>query len=236
MKKQQEIDSITLSYLNFQTPKENRGNIIVFFLIFLDLLGLFPILSEPFSSQYFWAAFIPVAFMHIWALLYIIAPYKFERTYYLFFGIYGIVNTYVFSLSIQKFLSNYILTNTVLPIIIGLFLFIGLIIIINWANLKLLRSGTYANLQKKGTKVNTSPIIAASGLGYILGQLILAFVYSDSLIIMVFIFVLSILSVVTAYFSVFIHRYIFIQKNEVAVKKLYPEFGLPKSERNSKYL
>jgi hypothetical protein len=53
MKLYRDIDPITLSYLNFHTPEENRKNIITFFIIFLDIIGLLPILGEPFSYANF---------------------------------------------------------------------------------------------------------------------------------------------------------------------------------------
>lgn len=63
------------------------------------------------------------------------------------------------------------------------------------------------------------------------GQLILSFVFSESTKMMIFIFLILVLSIFTAYFSIFIHRYFYIIKNMDFVKQVYPDFGLPKSER-----
>jgi hypothetical protein len=229
LKKQ--LDDISLSYLKLQKPKENRGNILVFFLIFLDLLGLLPLVSVPFSYPFFLAAIIPVAILHLWAIVYIIAPYRFEHSYYLFFGVYGIINTYVFFLTIQKLLYAHIKMEGSLSFIIGSIIFIGLIIIMNWINIKALHSGTYAALQKKGNTMNISKAIFAAGIGYVLSQIILTFIFSEEIKIMIFTFLLATLSILTAYFSIFIHRYFYMKKHKDKLKQVYPDFGLPKKSR-----
>ncbi len=50
---QLDIDRVTKSYLKFQTPKENRSNIIVFFLILFDAFGLLQL----------WQSHFPVIFL-----------------------------------------------------------------------------------------------------------------------------------------------------------------------------
>jgi len=218
-----------LSYLKFQTPKENRSNIIGFFLICLYTTGILPILGAPFSFIYFMAAIVPVVILQIWALLYLFAPYKFEKSYYLFFGVYGVVNTYVYFLASQKLLYYNVGAVGKAPFIIGLFLFIGLLLTINWLNIKALYSGTYHKMQQmKSINIRW---LSIGGIGYVIGQLILTFVYSESAKMMIFIVLLSLLSLFTAYFTVYIHRYYYISKNMDLVKQVYPSFGLALNER-----
>ncbi|RBP04935.1 hypothetical protein DET59_105225 [Rossellomorea aquimaris] len=76
MKKQSEVSTFYLR--NLQFPIENRRNVMGFLVISMDFLGLLPLMSIPFFAPLFWAALIPIICIHIWALLYIIAPYKFE--------------------------------------------------------------------------------------------------------------------------------------------------------------
>lgn len=149
MIKQQNIDSNTLSYLKFQTPEMNKKNIIVFFIIFLYFTGIIPIIGEPFSFSFFMAAIIPIALISIWAIVYVIDPYKNEKSYYLFFGIYGIVNTYVFFLVVVKLLYVNIGVEGTKPFVLWLMLFIALLVGVNILNVKALNSGTYDKLQKK---------------------------------------------------------------------------------------
>ena len=229
MKENSKIDNITLSYLRFQTPKENRGNIITFIILFMDFFGILPLLGEPFSYPYFLAAIIPVTLIHIWAIFYVVAPYKFEQSYYLLMGMYAVVNTYVYFLVTQKLLYLHIGITSSVPFIVGILFFIGLIVFMNWLNVKALYSGTYDKLQKKRSL--NMPWLAVGTIGYLIGQMILMFVYSESAQMMILVIVISLLSVIIAYFSIFIHRYFFIKKNIEAVKQVHPTFGLSKKER-----
>lgn len=97
----------------------------------------------------------------------------------------------------------------------------------NW---KALYSETYYKLQQK----RSIPVGWASlaGASYILGQIILSFIYTDSGISILIIVCLSLLSLFTAFLSINIHRYFFIQKNIEKVKDMFPEFGLPMVERH----
>lgn len=221
-----------MSYLRLQTPKENRANIICFFLIFLYLIGLFPIIGVPFSLSYFIAAIVPVGIIQLWALIYLIAPYKYEKSYYLFFGIYGVVNTYIYFLAIQKMMYINMGAQGSGSFIIGVTFFLALLVGINLLNWKALYSGTYYKLQQK----NTIPVswMTVGGAGYVLGQLILSFIYTDSAVSIVIIVCISLLSLLTAYFSIFIHRYYYISKNMELVMQVYPEFGMPLNKRYRK--
>lgn len=232
MIKQQNIDSNTLSYLKFQTPEMNKKNIIVFFIILLYFTGIIPIIGEPFSFSFFIAAIIPIALISIWAIVYVIDPYKNEKSYYLFFGIYGIVNTYVFFLVVVKLLYVNIGVEGTKPFVLWLMLFIALLVGVNILNVKALNSGTYDKLQKKKSLNMSWAMIGA--LGYIVGQFILSFIYSDDAVSTLLIVLVSLLALLTSYFSVYIHRYYFIHKNIELVKQVYPNFSLPKSERNTR--
>ena len=226
------IDNVTLSYLRLQTPRVNKGNIICFFTLFLYFIGLLPIIGETFSLTFFLAAIIPTVLISVWAIIYLIDPYRFEKSYYLFFGIYGVVNTYVYFLCIVKLLYIDMRVEGKVPFILSLFLFILLIVGVNFLNIKALYSGTYHKLQNMKS-INVA-WVSIGALGYILGQFLLSFIYTDSALYTLLIVLISSLSILTAYFTIFIHRYYFINKNMEAVKQLYPSFGLPKSERYRK--
>ncbi|MCA1061068.1 hypothetical protein LCL96_19295 [Rossellomorea aquimaris] len=232
MKRHKDIDDITLSYLNnMQFPKENRRNVIGFLLILLDFIGLLPLLSIPFYPPLFWAALIPIIGVHLWAILYILAPYKFERSYYLYIGVLGSVNTYVYFLVIQKFLYKHIGVESSSFFYVGLILMLLLLIFFQVFNVKMLYSGTYAKLQNGKSKFNITPIVASSSFGYVIAQFLMSYLVTDSAFMIALIIAYSIVSLVTAYLATFIHRYLYIQKNYEKVLKIYPEFGKPKSER-----
>ncbi|WP_342601107.1 hypothetical protein MHB48_08985 [Psychrobacillus sp. FSL H8-0483] len=225
------IKNIKLSYLNLESPKDNRNGIIGYFLILLYVIGMIPILGVPFSLPFFLAAIIPVLIIQIWAIIYLIDPYKYEKSYYLFFGIYGVVNTYVFFIVILKLIYVNMDWKGSTPFVINLILFILLLGGFNWLNWKALYSGTYHKLQQK----RTIPVswIAIGGGSYIIGQFILSFIYSDSALNILLIVGISCLSICTTFFSINIHRYFFIKQNLDIVKEKYPDFGLPKSDRDT---
>ncbi|QUG40734.1 hypothetical protein KD050_15745 [Psychrobacillus sp. INOP01] len=226
------MTNIFSSYLKFESPKQNKQSIIGNFLVFLYLIGILPLLGEPFSWSFFYAAIIPTFLITLWGIIYIVAPYKYEKSYFLFLGVYGIVNTYVYFVSIQKLLFINLGITSWGPFLSNTILFILLVGGMNWMNWKALYSETYYNLQQK----RSIPVGWASlaGASYILGQLILSVVYTDSGISILIIVCLSILSLFTAFLSINIHRYFFIKKNMDIVKKMFPEFGLSKSERDTK--
>lgn len=189
-------------------------------------------MGDPFSLTYFIFAIIPVAIIQIWAVIYFINPYKFEKSYYLFFGVYGVVNTFVYFLAIQKMIYINLSETGKMPFVLGLILFIALLVGVNWMNWKALYSGTYHKLQQK----SSIPVswLSIGGISYVLGQLILSFIVTDSAISILIIVLLSFFSIVTAFFSINIHRYFFICKNIEIVKQVYPDFGLPLSERHTR--
>lgn len=203
----------------------------MFFFVFLDLIGVLFLLGEPLIPSLFWGGMIPVIFIHLWAISYVIAPYTFEKSYYLFFGVYGVINTFVYFLVIQKLIYSHFQIFGTTPLILGSILFVSLLFIMNWMNTRLLYSGTYSRLQKGEKSVNLSPIVTASGIGYVLAQVILSSFFVESVKILMIIGVFSILSVATAYFSTSIHKYIYIRRSIEKVKQVYPQFGLPKRER-----
>ncbi len=191
-------------------------------------------MGEPFSYAYFWPAVVPVALLHIWAILYLAAPYTFEKSYYLFFSIYGIVNTYLYFLVIQKIFYVHVGVISKVPFVIGGMLLLGLIVFFQLFNHKMLHSGAYARLQKNDHKVKLSPILTASSIGYVIAHVLLSAFMTESLFIIIIITTgVSILSILTAFFSTSHHRYCFILQNEETVRKVYPQFGLPKSVRGN---
>lgn len=226
------MTNVFSSYLKFESPKQNKQSIIGNFLLFLYLIGILPLLGEPFSMPFFLAAIIPTLLITIWGMIYIFDPYKYEKSYYLFLGIYGIINTYVYFVSIQKLLYINLEIDSWAPFLFNVILFILLIGGMNWMNWKALYSETYYKLQQK----TSIPVGWASiaGASYIIGQIILSVVYTDSGISILIIVCLSLLSLFTAFLSINIHRYFFIKKNMEKVQEMFPDFGLPKEERYKK--
>ena len=203
----------------------------MYFLIFLDFIGVLFLLGEPLLPLFLWCGLIPVIFIHLWAIQYVIAPYTFEKSYYLFFGVYGVINTFVYFLVIQKLIYSHFYMIGPFPFLLGLIMLVTLLFTMNWVNIRLLYSGTYSRLQKGKKVVSLSPIATSSGVGYVMAQVILSSFFVESVKTLMIIGVFAILSVATAYFSTSIHKYFYIRRNIEKVKQVYPQFGIPKRER-----
>lgn len=222
--------AIQKSYMNFQRPKENRGNVILFIVLFLDFFGLISLVGEPFSLPFFLVGAIPLLVMNVWSIVYIMNPYKYEHSYYLFMGILGIVTTFVYFVAIQKMLYINLAAEGPFPLVAGGVLFIILLGGMNWLNIKALYSGTYVRLQRN-EKARSHWVMQVAGISYLIGQILIMTVKGEAAHFSVMIVLLSLLSVVTAFLSIYLHRYYFIQQNWDEVKRVYPEFNVAKEER-----
>lgn len=231
--RQQKSDeqAIQKSYMNFQRPKENRGNVILFIVLFLDFFGFISLVGDPFSVPFFLVGSIPIFVMNVWSLVYIMNPYKYEHSYYLFMGILGIVTTFVYFVAIQKMLYINLAAEGIFPLVAGGALFIILLGGMNWLNIKALYSGTYARLQRN-EKARFLWVMPVAGISFLIGQILIMTVQGEAAHFSVMIVLLSLLSVVTAFLSIYLHRYYFIRQNWDEVKRVYPEFNVPKEERS----
>lgn len=162
---------------------------------------------------------------------FIIAPYKFEKSYYLYLGVFGIINTYVYFLVIQKFLYIHIYVEGSSYFVIGILLMLLLLATFQILNVKMLYSGTYTKLQNGESKFNVTPIVAASSFGYIIAQFLMSYLVTDSAYMIAMIIAYSVVSILPAYLSTYIHRFIYIKNNYEKVIKSYPDFGKPKTSR-----
>lgn len=232
MKKQQKIDLKTFNYLRILGPKRNRHIVMAFLFILLDVIGVLPLLGTPFSPALFWTGAVPAIIMNVWGLFYIFAPFRFEKSYFLFVGALGVVMTFVYFTVIQKFLYLHIGVESNFYFFIGFFLFLALLVSMWVLNQNYFFGGSYYDPDKKGMKTfNPQIYIVASGAGYLIAQIMMSSFVTDSLQMIFLIVVMGIMSVITAFFTTYLHRYLFIHKNERALKNMYPEFGLSKKAR-----
>ena len=224
------VDKITASYLKLQSAKENRGNVIGFSLLLLNFFGLLPLIGEPFVFPLFIIAFIPTMVMNLWAILYVINPYRFELSYYLYFGLYGFVNTFVLSLALIKILYFHLGVSGQLPFIITIVVINSLPFLMNWLNYKMLYAGTYVKLQnKKDWKIPKIPVIPV-----VVGVVFLRFVGmygSESAGMFVLFICLAPFTILTACFSTNVYKYFFLKNNMETVLLVHPHFGQPKHIR-----
>lgn len=223
---------LPLFYLtHMQFPTQNRQNVIVFLLIFLDFMGVIPLLSDPFSKGYFLAGVIPVVALHIWGLLYIVAPFKFEKSYYLYMGLLGIITAYVYFIVAQKLLYIHVGVEGRLYELISFVFLVVVLVFFQIFNYKMLYSGQYDKLDKNPSGLNLSPIVTASSIGYIVAQFLLSLAVTDSFMMIVMVAAYSILTLIMAYIATYLHRYIYFLKNSDQLESMRSGFGRPKKER-----
>jgi hypothetical protein len=173
----------------------------------------------------FWPVIIPTLLIHLAAIPLVLAPYKFELTYYLFMGIYGSFNAYLYFLVVQKLVYLHIGAQGALLFVIGLFLLIGLLVFFYVFNVKMLNSGTYSKRQRNELRVHTTPYLAAAGIGCVIAQFLMSSFFTDSFQLIVMVVLFSVLSLAPArILTIF---------SLVSVRILYPGFGLSKKARES---
>jgi len=120
MGKREISDKEMLAYLRFRTPEDNRVTIIFMVLFFIDFMGFLPSLIGSFSKLFFIAALVPAIILNLWTLAYILAPFKLEKSFHLFMGIFSIVSTYLYWLGIEKIIYIDIGIKGNIPFTIGL--------------------------------------------------------------------------------------------------------------------
>ena len=221
------VDKITASYLKLQGKKQYRENVFGFNLLFLNFCGLLPLLGVPRVWPLFMIAFVPAMIINLWGILYLVDPYRFELSFYLYFGIYGFVNTFVFSITLVKILYAHLHVSSVWPILLTLLLVNSLPFVMNWWNYKMLYRGTYAKLQhKKDWKIPLWPfLIIIAGIG------LLRFVAlngSEAAGMFALFICLAFLTILTSFISTNVHKYFFLKKHMETILKLHPLFGQPK--------
>lgn len=223
------MDYVTKSHLHFQGPEENRSNIVMFFLLLLYFFGLFPLIGYPVSKGYLLTAIIPVVIITLWGLPHVVNPYKYEVSYHLFFGVYGLVNTFVFFLVIQKLVYMDFQATSILVFPVSVLLYLVLFMGINISSILALHKENHHTRKQKNTK-HYFWEVAGSSI-YVIGQLIIAIVYANSFYLFVVTLGIAFLSIITVFFSTNIHKYFYIRKHIDQVKEIYPQFGLSKAER-----
>ncbi|MCM2589792.1 hypothetical protein [Rossellomorea marisflavi] len=229
--KKQEKDLPDFYLTHMQFPKENRQNVIVFLLLFMDLLGVLPLLSDPFHRGFFWAGMIPVILMHIWGIVYLVAPFKFERSYFLYMGVLGVAVAYLYFIVSQKLMYVNVGVEGPLYAVISAVLLVAALIFFQIFNYRMLYSGTYDRLDEDPSSFNLSPIITASSIGYIVAQFLISLTVSQSFKMMVLVAAYSVLILIMAYIATYLHRYMYILQNPEQLKSMYSGFGRPKKER-----
>ncbi len=158
-----------------------------------------------------------------------IAPYRFESSFHLFFGIWGLFTSFIMFLVIQKFLYNLFPFQSLQFFFISLRLYILSIIAVQVLHLLFL----YGKLSPlKGPRRNWAPLVAITpALSYVIGQFIFSIILSDDLKALIFVACESMIILYPVFCIKFIHQYYFSRKNKHALNEKYPKLNAPKKQR-----
>ncbi len=228
-------DKEMLAYLRFRTPEENQVGIFFLVLIIIDFLGFFPYMIGPFSRQFFIAALVPAIFLNLWMIVYVFAPYKLEKAYYLLVGVFSIVSAYLYWLGSEKIIYINLGVEGYAAFIVGLFILILLITFFYFYTRYQSRKGKYTRSKQNrqhrsgfGILVTVVFILGASQLGNIINttKVMDMYVSIGTLCLLSFFMLIMIGS---------FHQYRFIHNHLPTVRKLYPDFGKRKNDRKVYY-
>ncbi|MFC7393135.1 hypothetical protein [Scopulibacillus cellulosilyticus] len=200
---------------------------VIAFLIVLNLssiIGLYLHVNE----LYYYINFITMLLGDFFGLVFIVAPYKFEREFILFLGLYGfLVIINCFSTSQSLIIGELGFTNTLITYIDLVLLLIGgfvFYIFHIWA----LKNDYYV---KTSDSINVTIIIIVVGISYLTSQVGITLFTNIDFETLSLIIGLQLLIIVGFIMTTFVHKYIYILKHGQELKKMYPYLGDSKKER-----
>ncbi|WP_257349844.1 hypothetical protein [Pseudalkalibacillus decolorationis] len=213
-------------------PSEIRKKVILFVLIFTDLFGLYCLLIPSQLTFALPFGLVLGVIINVWALLYIIAPYRFEMSFYLFFGTWGLFTSFIMFLVIQEVLYYIMGLRTFTFFYSAFFLFVLSIIYIQ--SFHLLYVNGKVKLPNDGSRKNWTILFAISPvLLFYSVQFVLPVIYGNYTGALILLGGECFLILYPIFCIKYIHQYYFLVKNKQALKDKYPELDLPKKERKS---
>ncbi|WP_091019379.1 hypothetical protein [Paenibacillus amylolyticus] len=180
-------------------------------LFFLNVFLLIPVFSVPFQSLYAYILVPPLAFMNIWAIALIVAPRRLQLNYVLFRGVFGIVCSVGFMVTIQKFAYGTLGLST--PwYAIGSFAVYGFALF-QYVKFRLRRLQQPPQRKKgdKSTGVPVATLTMITGGAYLLANISLAFVTQQTVVV-VLMSVYIMLAFVVFHFIMDLHRYYWLRQ------------------------
>ncbi|MBM7643979.1 hypothetical protein JOD45_000170 [Scopulibacillus daqui] len=205
--------------------KIRRG--VIAFLLCLNLSSIMGLIYHV-NELYYDMNLITMLVGDLLGLIFIVAPYKFEREFLLYLGLYGffaIINCFATSQSLiigELGFTNKLITyiDIVLLLIVGF----GFYIFHIWA----LKNDYYV---KTSNSINVTIIIIAVGIAYLSSQVGSTFFTNIDFETLSLIIGLQLFIIVGFIMTTFVHKYIYILKHEQDLKKMYPYLGQSKKQR-----
>ncbi|MCA0993830.1 hypothetical protein [Pseudalkalibacillus hwajinpoensis] len=232
----QNQDDLVFSYLRLKSHRFIRWSTVAITLVFLDLFGFIPLLTNDGSLVVMLTLFSIVGILNFWAFQLFLDPYEYESGYYLYLGVLGVITTILFVFVHLQVVSQYVSGNERIYLLIGN----GLLLLLltgcfHLLNRNLLYGKAYD--QTKNTRANRKLKIVIGGLAtlYILGHVGILIMGEAPIRHFIVLTLLSLFTVVTSYLTTFFHRYRFLRKHVSVLEKRDACFGLPKHLRIPEY-
>ncbi|WP_079527548.1 hypothetical protein [Halobacillus hunanensis] len=210
------------------SPGDIRFHALIHVLLFTDLLGFGSLLGDPKIPFFIYLAIIPVIILNLWLILYLVAPYKFELSFVLFYGVWGVLTSFLYFLVTQKFLYTIVQFESLLFFYLGLAFYLITIVSVLVTH--------YLSLYDK-VKIPDGPgawprwLAIVPGVGYLFAQLILSAINSDDIKALLFVGCVILTMLYPILMTRLTHQYFFLRKHKKEVMKIYSGLGKPKKDR-----
>ncbi|MBM7643976.1 hypothetical protein JOD45_000167 [Scopulibacillus daqui] len=217
-------------YLNIAPPDYVRNGTIAF-LIVINVFSA-PSLFYNVNSFYFYLSLIPMILCDLFGLIFIFAPYRFELLFVLFTGFFGLCSSLISFASSQSIMIHdlnirnhwVLVTNILLLLIAGVSVYIF--------HFRALVNGYFENVS---TAVSFPIISIVTGAGYLTSQVAIVVFHNINIETISYLFCLELFVVCGLLISVCIHKYFYMVKHKDDLKKLHPDLGLTKKERQKNF-
>lgn len=195
---------------------------------FMDFFGFFPLYFTPGLKIFVDLAIIPVVIFNIWSLLYFIAPYRFELSFVLFQGLWGVFTSFLFFLVAEKFFYHILHIESFLFFYLGLVFYlmslVGVIVI------------EYLWVYDK-VKIPEGPgswpkaMAFVPALSYMIGQFIFTAIKNENITGLIFAGIISLAMFIPFLFVRFVHQYFFLIGHKETLKARDRYLCAPKKDR-----
>lgn len=197
-------------------------------IMFTDLLGFFLLFGNYDLRFFIYIGIIPTLILNLWAIIYVIAPYRFESSFVLFKGGWGLLTSFLYFLVVEKFLYDIIHFETLFPFFFGLFFYMITIVAVIVIQHLLI----YDKMKiPKGPGAWPKVMAFIPALSYMFGQILFSAIKSDDTKTLIFACGMIVLEIFPVLFIKCIHQYFFFMKHREALLAKYPNLDKPKKQR-----
>lgn len=216
----------------YLTLRNSAGDIrfvaIFNILMFSDLLGILPLYGEPRISFFIYVGIVPALILNIWAILYVVAPYRFESSFILFYGVWGMITSFLYFVVVEKYLYSILHLETWLYFFLGLLFYLVSVAAV-LVTQHLLIYDKLKPLKGPGAWPKVMAFIPA--FSFIFSQFLFSTIKSDDIKALIFAGCMAALMLLMLLFVQYIHQYFFFIKHKEALLAKYPNLDKPKKQR-----